>query len=170
MPPFTLAATDLASIVAFLHDQQANARLQQGGRRTVDVADLQTGNADAGKRYFEASCTKCHSATGDFQGLASRLRGLQLLQRMLYPPSAGGRGAPQNVTVTPRSGPAVTGQLQYRDEFTIALRDAQGWYRSWPASQVTIAVDDPLSAHVEQLGKYTDADMHNVLAYLQTLK
>jgi len=170
MPPFTLAAPDLASIVAFLHDQQANGRLQQGGRRTVDVADLQTGSADAGKGYFDASCTRCHSATGDFKGLASRLRGLQLLQRMLHPASAGGRGTPPKVTVTPRSGPPVSGQLQYRDEFTIALTDAQGWYRSWATSQVSIAVDDPLAAHVEQLGKYTDADMHNVLAYLQTLK
>ena len=170
MPPFTLSAPDLAAIVAFLHDQQANQRLQQGGRRTVDVADLQTGNADAGRAYFETSCTKCHSATGDFKGLASRLRGLQLLQRMLYPPSAGGRGAPPKVTVTPRSGPPVTGQLVYRDEFTIALTDAQGWNRSWPTSQVTIVVDDPLTAHIDQLGKYTDADMHNVLAYLQTLK
>jgi cytochrome c oxidase cbb3-type subunit 3 len=170
MPPFTLSAPDLAAIVAFLHDQQANQRLQQGGRRTVDVADLQTGNAEAGRTYFEASCTKCHSATGDFKGLASRLRGLQLLQRMLYPPSAGGRGTPPKVTVTPRSGPAVTGQLVYRDEFTIALTDAQGWNRSWPTSQVAIVVDDPLAAHIEQLGKYTDADMHNVLAYLQTLK
>ena len=170
MPPFTLSAGDLNSIVAFLHDQQANARLSLGGRRTVDVADLQTGNADAGKRYFDASCTKCHSATGDFKGLAGRLRGLQLLQRMLHPTSSGGRTNPPKVTVTPKSGPAVTGDLQYRDEFTIALKDGQGWYRSWAASQVTIVVDDPLTAHVEQLGRYTDADMHNVLAYLQTLK
>jgi cytochrome c oxidase cbb3-type subunit 3 len=35
---------------------------------------------------------------------------------------------------------------------------------------VKFIVDDPLQAHVEQLGKYTDADMHNVLAYLQTLR
>ena len=170
MPPFTLSAPDLAAIVAFLHDQQANQRLLLGGRRTVDVADLQTGNADAGRSYFDKSCTTCHSATGDFKGLASRLRGLQLLQRMLYPPSAGGRSAPPKVTVTPRSGPAVSGQLVYRDEFTIQLTDSQGWNRSWPTSQVTIVVDDPLTAHIEQLDKYTDTDMHNVLAYLQTLK
>ncbi len=56
------------------------------------------------------------------------------------------------------------------DEFTIALTDASGWYRAWPASQVKFSVDDPLQAHVEQLGKYTDDDMHDVLAYLQTLR
>ena len=92
------------------------------------------------------------------------------MQRMLHPASAGGRTSPPKVTVTPKSGAAVTGDLQYRDEFTIALKDGQGWYRSWATSQVAIVVDDPLSAHVEQLGKYTDTDMHNVLAYLQTLK
>ena len=74
------------------------------------------------------------------------------------------------MTVTPRNGPAVTGRLAYRDEFTIALTDEAGWYRSWPTTQVKFAVDDPLEAHAAQLPKYTDDDMHNVLAYLQTLK
>jgi cytochrome c oxidase cbb3-type subunit 3 len=60
--------------------------------------------------------------------------------------------------------------LAYRDEFTIALTDASGWHRSWPTNQVRFTVDDPLQAHVEQLGKYTDADMHDVLAYLQSLR
>jgi len=60
--------------------------------------------------------------------------------------------------------------LAYRDEFTIALVDASGWYRSWPASRVKSAVTNPLEAHAELLRKYTDEDMHNVLAYLQTLR
>jgi len=56
------------------------------------------------------------------------------------------------------------------DEFTIALTDLSGAYRAFPADRVKFIVDDPLQAHVEQLGKYTDAEMHNVLAYLQTLR
>jgi len=36
--------------------------------------------------------------------------------------------------------------------------------------RVKFTVDNPLDAHVEQLGKYTDDDMHNVLAYLHTLR
>jgi cytochrome c oxidase cbb3-type subunit 3 len=135
----------------------------------VDLADLQTGNADAGKQYFATACIRCHSATGDLAGVASRLRGLPLLQRMLYP-APGRGGSPATVTVTPASGQKVSGKLAYRDEFTIALTDPDGWYRSWPAHQVTFVVDDPLQAHVDQLGKYTDTDMHNVLAYLQTLR
>ena len=171
MPPFNLSESDLAAIVAFIHDQKTQADSAVGGRRSVDVADLQTGSAAAGKRYFDNACTQCHSATGDLSGLAGRLQGLQLLQRMLYPggPPRDPNRAPQ-VTVTLASGQVVTGRLAYRDEFTIALTDASGWYRSWAAKQVRFTVDDPLQGHVEQLGKYTDADMHDVLAYLQTLR
>ena len=171
MPPFNLSDGDLTAIVAFIHDQKTQADSAVGGRRSVDVADLQTGNATAGKRYFDNACTKCHSATGDFSGLAARLQGLQLLQRMLYPGGAlrdPTRAA--QATVTSPDGQVVTGRLAYRDEFTIAIKDASGWYRSWPAKLVRFTVDDTLQAHVEQLGKYTDADMHDVLAYLQTLK
>ena len=173
MPAFPLSDGDLATLVAFIHDQKLQADSSSGGRRSVDGTDLESGNAAAGKRYFEAACVRCHSATGDLAGVATRHQGLTLLQRMLYP-SAAGRGgsgrAPQTVTVTLPSGQTMTGRLAYRDEFTIAITDAAGWFRSWPASQVKFTVDDPLEAHVEQLGKYSDDDMHNVLAYLQTLR
>jgi cytochrome c oxidase cbb3-type subunit 3 len=174
MPAFTLSDADLAAIVAFIHDQKSQAESAVGGRRSVDAADLQTGNAAAGQRYFNSACTSCHSPTGDLAGIAARLQGLALLQRMLYPnPATARSGGPARlaqVTVTPRSGAPITGSLAYRDEFTIALTDASGWYRSWPTSQVTFTVDDPLQAHVQQLEKYTDADIHDVLAYLQTLR
>jgi cytochrome c oxidase cbb3-type subunit 3 len=173
MPAFTLPDTDFNAIVAFIHDQRALAATAEGGRRSVSAADLATGNSDAGRRYFVTNCASCHSATGDLQGVGSRLQGLQLLQRMLYP-RAGGRGGsrtpPPPVTVTLRSGQTVTGALDYRDEFTIALTDADGWRKSWPADQVTINFEDRLQAHAEQLAKYTDKDMHDVLAYLQSLK
>jgi cytochrome c oxidase cbb3-type subunit 3 len=179
MPPFSLAAGDLAAVVAFIHDQKTKGESQQGNRRNVDVSDLQTGNAEAGQRYFDGAggCSKCHSPTGDLAGIAGRLKGLALLQRMLYPTgrgSGGGGAAPDRlvtkVTVTLPSGQTVSGKLAYRDEFTIALTDSSGWFRSWPTSQVKFAVDNPLEAHIEQLGKYSDEDMHDVLAYLQTLR
>ena len=171
MPPFNLSESDLMAMVAFIHDQKTQAESAVGGRRSVDVADLQTGNAAAGRKYFDTACARCHSATGDLAGLAARVQGLQLLQRMLYPggPPRDPKRAAQ-VTVTLSNGQIVTGRLTYRDEFTIALTDSSGWYRSWPATQVKFTVEEPLQAHVEQLGKYTDADMHDVLAYLQTLR
>src|SRR5687767_7553545 len=174
MPAFAMSDSDLAAVVAFIHDAKKQMESVNGGRRAVDVSDLQTGGAAAGKRYFGAACVRCHSATGDLAGGSGRYQGLQLLQRMLDPGGAG-RGAkppraPQTVTVTLGPGQTVTGRLAYRDEFTIALTDASGWYRSWPASQVKFTVDDLLQGHVEQLRKYTDKDMHDVLAYLQTLR
>jgi cytochrome c oxidase cbb3-type subunit 3 len=125
MPAFSLSAADLGAIVAFIHDQKTKAEALGGGRRSVEAADLATGDAAAGRSYFNGTggCSACHSAKGDLAGVASRYEGLALLQRMLYP---GGRPAP--------------------------------------------APPDALSAHFDQLGKYTDDDMHNVYAYLCTLK
>jgi cytochrome c oxidase cbb3-type subunit 3 len=175
MPPFAMSDTDLATVVAYVHDQKRKAESNEGNRRTVDVADLQTGNADKGQQFFNGpgGCAKCHQPTGDFAGLATRLQGLQLLQRMLYPGGRGRGGKPPyapTVTVTPPNGVPVTGRLTYRDEFTISLVDDGGWSRSWPVSAVKVVVDDKLQAHAALLPKYTDADMHDVLAYLQTLK
>ena len=176
MPPFTLSDADTIAIVAFIHDATVKAATLGGGRRSVDVADLQTGNADAGKAYFNGpgGCVTCHGPATNFATVGSRYQGLALLQRMLYPGS-GGRGsgpppAPPTMTVTTANGQAITGKVTYRDEFTITLTDADGWTRSWPVKAVRIAGDEPLKAHVDQLAKYTDKDMHDVFAYLQSLK
>jgi mono/diheme cytochrome c family protein len=174
MPAFNLADADLAAIVAYVHDQKRKAEMRQGSRRTVEADDLRTGDARAGKTFFDGAggCSKCHSPSGDLAGIANRLEGLSLLQRMLYPPSAKGtrRTAPAQVVVTLPSGQTVAGALVHRDEFTIALTDASGWYRSWPTAEVKFSVTDPLDAHAALLEKYTDDDMHDVLAYLQTLR
>ncbi len=187
MPAFTLDEGQIAAVVAFLHTEKAktertgtagsagSAAKREGGRRTVDLSDLQSGDPEAGKQYFNGpgGCAKCHSATGDLAGVASRLEGLALLERMLYPGRGRNNPSPTRVataTVTLPSGQTITGPLAYRDEFTIALIDPAGWYRSWPTGQVKWTVQDPLEAHSEQLGKYTDEDIHNVLAYIQTLR
>jgi cytochrome c oxidase cbb3-type subunit 3 len=175
MPPQNLPDTDIEAIVAFIHDAKTKADSLEGSRRNVDPSDLQTGNAQAGQQYFNGAggCAKCHSPTGDFAGLAGRLQGLQLFQRMLYP---GGRGrggaAPATPVATVRlpSGETVTGKVAYRDEFNIGITDASGYYRSWQTSKVKVTIDNPLDAHIAQLAKYTNDDLHNVLAYLQTLK
>ncbi len=173
MPGFALSASDLTAIVAFIHDRKAKAESQEGRRRSVDDDDLRTGNAEAGRQYFNGAggCARCHSPTGDLAGIADRVKGLALLQRMLYPRGRGSAAPrPATVTVTTASGETVTGKLAYRDEFTISLVDGSGWQRSWPTKQVKFTVDNPLDAHSDQLAKYTDDDMHNVLAYLQTLR
>lgn len=167
MPAFNFSEQEIRGIIAFIHAREAAAKAHPGGRRGVSPEDLQTGNAQAGKQYFEGvgGCTKCHSANGDLAGIARRYQGLKLEERMLFP-----EDAKSTVTVTLPSGEKVTGTLAYRDEFTIALRDSSGIYRSWPASRVKFTVESPADAHVEQLPKYSDDDIHNLMAYLQTLK
>ncbi len=171
MPGFALGASDMAALVSFMHDQHKKAEAAPGRRRGVTLEDLQTGNADAGKAYFNGAggCAGCHKPDGDLKGVATRLQPLALLRRMLFP-TRGERPNPATVTVTPPTGPTITGRLVYRDEFTIALTDSTGWYRSYSLDRVGVKVDDPLEAHRAQLGKYTDKDMHDVLAYLQTLR
>jgi cytochrome c oxidase cbb3-type subunit 3 len=165
MPHFDFSDQQIASLVAFIHTQQNNALTR--GRRGVDVSDLQTGNVEAGRKYFNGTggCASCHSPTGDLAGIASRFEGLALEQRMLYPADA-----KSTVTVTLDSGQTIKGTLEYLDEFTVGLIDPAGVYRSWRTSDVKYKVDAPVNAHVELLGKYTDEDVHNLMAYLQTLR
>jgi cytochrome c oxidase cbb3-type subunit 3 len=167
MPRFELSERQIAGLVAFLHTQQNQVVTKKGGRRRVEVADLQTGDVGAGKEYFNGTggCATCHSPTGDLAGLASRYQGLELEEQMLYP-----KDAKSKVTVTLPSGEAVTGTLKYLDEFTVGLTDSTGTYRSWRTRDVKYDVDAPVNAHVELFSKYTDADIHNLMAYLQTLR
>jgi cytochrome c oxidase cbb3-type subunit 3 len=166
MPKFNLNDSDIAALATFIHEAKTKAEAQKGGRRGVDASDLQTGNAEAGKQYFNGAggCSGCHSPTGDLAGISKRAQGLSLEQRMLRPPKAAAK-----VTVTLPSGEKVQGQLLHRDEFTIALRDASGHYRSWFTDRVQFTVDAPAEAHVDLLAKYSDTDIHNLMAYLGTL-
>jgi cytochrome c oxidase cbb3-type subunit 3 len=172
MPRFDLNAADMSAIVAFIHNQKATAETLGGGRRSVDVADLQTGNREAGERYFNGAgnCSKCHSATGDLAGIAARFQGLVLMQRMLYPTFGRPAPKPGKVTVTLPTGEVINGTLDSRDEFVIVMTDQAGASRTWKTNEAKFTIEDPLAGHFEQLGKYTDADMHNVFAYLQTLR
>ena len=167
MPKFDLTGTAMDGVVAFIYNQRATDATN-GKRRGVLPADLRTGNAAQGKQYFEGQggCSKCHSSSGDLAHVGSRLVGLRLEQRMLYP-----NGAKAKAVLTFPGGKTVSGEVAYNDEFTIAIRDAEGRYRSWPrVADLKVEIDAPAEAHVELLGKYTDADIHNLYAYLQSLK
>jgi cytochrome c oxidase cbb3-type subunit III len=167
MPAFQFSNPELASLVAFIRAREAAAAAMEGGRRGVAVADLQTGNVESGKIYFNGAggCAKCHSPTGDLAGIARRYEGLHLEERMLYP-----RDAKSTVIVTLPSGQKLTGTLDYLDEFTVGLLDSTGTYKSFPIEDVKYKVYSPVDAHVEQFSKYTDNDIHNLMAYLQTLR
>jgi cytochrome c oxidase cbb3-type subunit 3 len=171
MPSFNnLSEEDLNLMVAFLHSQMDKFAELGGGRRSVDPADLATGNAAAGREYFNGAgkCSSCHSATGDLAGIGKRLQGLNLLRRMLYP---SGPSSPEpRATFLLPSGQTVVAPVAAEDEFSVTVLDPLGARQTYQRSAVKVTIEDPLSAHFDQLGKYTDADMHNVYAYLESLK
>lgn len=69
-----------------------------------------------------------------------------------------------------RSGETLTGSLVREDEFSVEFTDGAGWHRSVARDSAQITVDDPMTFHREQLARYSDANMHDLLAYLETLK
>jgi len=164
-PAFTDA--QIGEIAAFLHSQRLIALHSNRVPGDYPVEKLLTGNKEAGKAYFngDGGCAKCHSITGDLKGVGGRYAPIMLQSRILYP-----NGAKLTATVTLPSGEKVEGQVIARDEFRIALRDPAGWYRSFDLSKVKAEVHDPLEQHRALLHKYTDKDIHNLFAYLESLK
>lgn len=167
MPAFDYTSAQLSDIAAFLHERLQVALRSASVPRDYPVEKLLTGNADAGKAYFfgDGHCDTCHSPTGDLAGIAKKYSPINLEARFLYP-----GGVRRTVTVTLASGEKISGTVAQLDEFNVALRDGTGWYRSWPRDRVKVEVHDPLEKHRELLHKYTDADVHNIFAYLETLK
>jgi mono/diheme cytochrome c family protein len=187
MPKPNLTEPQIADIVAWLHLQTYAA----GHRTTYAFHDILTGDAKKGAAYFGATCGGCHSATGDLKGIGARFDPLALQAHWLQPRGGrggggggggrggrGGGGAPAasrgaiTVTVTLANGEKVSGTLDRIDDFSVSLRDAAGDYHSFTRDGAVPAVEvhDPLKAHLDLLPKYTDADIHNVTAYLVTLK
>jgi len=173
MPAFpSLTEAELNGIVAFLHTQMDKFAELGGGRRSVSPSDLASGNAAAGREYFQGAgkCASCHSATGDLAGIATKYQGLNLLRRILYPTGFGPAAASGTATFTLRTGQTLVAPLVSVDDFSVTVLDPLGARQTYPLHDVKVKVTDPLEAHFVQLGKYTDADIHNVYAYLETLK
>jgi cytochrome c oxidase cbb3-type subunit III len=168
MPPIPLNNAQIADVVAFLHMRLKESDLRSP-RRPKDYALklLLTGDAARGKAFFNGAggCSKCHSPSGDLAGIANKYPPADLQARFLYC-----SGVEKTATATPASGQQFKGDLFYSDAFRIAIKDSDGWYHSWPRSEVKIEIHDPLAAHLELLPKYNDATMHDMFAYLETLK
>jgi cytochrome c oxidase cbb3-type subunit 3 len=163
-----------------------------GHRGTDAFLDVVTGDSKKGEAYFNTAgtCKSCHSSTGDLKGIASRYDAFALQSRWLQPRggrgggrggAGGGRGGAASgrsvvtVTVTLPSGQAFSGPLERIDDFNVSMRDSSGEFHSFDRAgagngSLKVEVHDPLKAHLDLLAKYTDADIHNVTAYLVTLK
>jgi cytochrome c oxidase cbb3-type subunit III len=177
MPKFPLTEVQIKDLAAFLLSRTQAA----ANRGEYKILNVVTGNARTGESYFSGHCAGCHSASGDLAHIASKFDAVALQSRFLYPMTKGFPGMPgpppspraqTTVTVTLPSGQSYAGALQYMDDFTVALKDSTGEYHSWAldAGGIKVTVHDPLKEHAELLKQYSDADMHNLLAYLEKLK
>jgi cytochrome c oxidase cbb3-type subunit 3 len=177
MPSFSLGGDEITDLVAFLHSRTHLA----ANRFTYKISGLVTGDPKKGEAFFNGpgKCNTCHWPQKDLAHIASKYEPAELQSRFLSPPDTenatlldGSKepAAAIDVTVKLPSGESISGKLLDQDAFDVALVDSSGWYRSYPRADVTITVRDPVAAHRALLPKYTDDLMHDMLAYLETLK
>ena len=181
MPPFALPADDLKAIAAYLHSVLARAGAQgrppEGAVVTPDK--ILVGDSSAGQAYFTAKCSSCHSVTGDLNGLAARAADPRELQNLWVSGGGGGRGGrgggsqrPIAVAVTPAGGARVEGRLVRIDDFTVVLTEVDGTRRTFvrKGDEPKVEIQDPADAHRQLVPVLADKDMHNVTAYLWSLR
>lgn len=181
MPPFQLMPAQVIDVATFLHA----AIYQNANRRLYQVLDILVGDRRAGEAFFRGAgrCSACHSPDGDLKGVGSKYEPLALQGRLLMPRGGGAGAGPQQpaykdknavkVTITLPSRETVSGALVRLTDFDVMLYDpASGAIRSWIRNGDVPKVDviDPLQAHIDMWTRWTDADMHNMTAYLASLK
>jgi cytochrome c oxidase cbb3-type subunit 3 len=178
MPKFTLSNAEVSDIAAFIHSFGISSRDPGRMRPPNNVV----GEAKAGEAFFKTKCSTCHSVTGDLKGIATRISDPRMLQQTwLMPVVYGARGTvdrgainvpPVTVTVTQPDGQKVDGKLGRIDDFIVTLTQADGAARSFRRDGNTpkVEVNDPLQPHKDLLLVYTDKDIHDVTAYLATIK
>lgn len=173
MPAFPdMTAEQAADISTFLH-----ARIEESrARAPMNVDAIVVGNAPEGAAFFtgEGQCNSCHNPNGDFKGIGAKYDPFVLQGRILNP--RGGRNGtpikPSTVKVTSPSGETVTGQLVSVNDFAVTLIDAAGHRRTFERDNEVpkVEISDPYQAHLDNYLKMTDKHMHDLTAYLVTLK
>jgi len=172
MPKFQLANEQVADIADFLHSFEVSSRT---GPSTLNIL---VGDPKAGQAYVETRCASCHTMAA-LKAFAGKVGDPVVLQQMWLMPGSGGRGSrppipapPITVTVTLPSGQKVQGRLDRVDDFVVSLTQDDGTHRTFRTVGTSTKVDlhDPLAPHKELLRTYTDTDIHNVTAYLASLR
>jgi cytochrome c oxidase cbb3-type subunit III len=186
MPPFPLPQEDITAIAEFIHSLTAASRGQGAPpESTAPPPNIVIGDAAAGQTYFAAKCSSCHSVTGDLQGIATKIAEPKALQNAWVSGGlAAERGAGRGRAAGPPPGPAITatvtqpsgenvqGRLLRYDDFLVTLLIDDGSVRSIArdGGRTKLEIRNPLEGHRALLAQLTDKDMHDVTAYLVTLK
>jgi len=188
MPAIGMGAGDAKATAAYIRSVLATIG-RQGMPPSIGMPapSVLVGDASAGQQYFDSKCAGCHSATVDLRGIATRIPDPKALQNT-WVAGGGGRGgrgggrggdAPGaasaravTVAVTLPSGESVEGQLVRIDDFLVTLRLADESVRTFrrTGDVPKVEIRDPMKGHRDLLAVYTDKDMHDVTAYLVTLK
>jgi len=177
MPALQIPDADIVAIAEHIHAVQATSRGQGSPPAGPPIQlNIVQGDAKAGQAYFNATCSTCHTLQS-MQGIATRIPEPMQLQNT-WVGGGGGRGGGRGgasratVTVTPPNGPRVEGTLVRYDDFIVVLTTADGIERSFArdGDVPKVEVKDPRAAHLNLLSTYTDKDMHDVTAFLVTLK
>jgi cytochrome c oxidase cbb3-type subunit 3 len=168
-----ISQEDAVAVSAYIRTLLAQIGSQ--GRAPGDASrqpNIVVGSAERGRQYFDKSCAGCHSPTGDLSGFANRVSSPKLLQAAwLRGTYLGSQVQPETVTVTEAKKPSVEGVLIHADDFIVTLQTADGGLRTIRRSRDTqVVIHNPLEAHSTLLPKYTDQDIHDVTAYLLTLR
>jgi mono/diheme cytochrome c family protein len=170
MPRFDFTRDQVADLAAFIH----SFRVQGYDASRLRPQTIVVGDAKAGEAYFKAKCASCHDVAGDLKGFAARVNDSRLLQQTWLFPGARGtrpsRPMPLLVTATLPSGQQVEGQLVRIDDFIVSLITSDGAQYSIRRDNKSAKVDvrDPLQPHKDLLKLYSDKDIHNVTAYLES--
>ena len=164
MTAFALNNDQIRDIAEFLHSFALSSR----DPARVRPESIVTGDATAGRRYFNTNCSGCHSVSSDLAGIAGRITDPRELQQTWLMPD----DAPPVVVNVDAAGTLTTGTLVRIDEFRVTLELPNGMHRTFRREGDTPAVTltDPLQAHRDLLPRYTDRDIHNVTAYLVTIE
>lgn len=176
MPKIGISIEESNAVAAYVRSVIGTIGRQGAPPGEQKVLNIVVGDPARGRAYVETHCQKCHSAEGDLKGIATRIPDAKTLQATWV---AGGHSstfdaAPGNVTaqVTLVGGHVVEGQVVHIDDFLITLKLEDGTSRSFRRDGAIpqVVVHDSLQAHRDMLPVYTDQDIHDVTAYLVTLK
>ena len=182
MPALPLAEEDVKAIAEYVHSVAATMRGQGSPPPGEEIElNIVVGDAAAGEKYFAARCASCHSTSGDMKGIGERIASpLQLQNTWITGGGGRGRGGaaagpvsrPVTVSVAMQDGSKVEGRLVRIDDFYVVVGLENGTTRTIRRAGDTpkVTIDDPLEGHRKLLTAYTDKDIHDVTAYLVTLK
>ena len=179
----------MSDVVIFMHSASSNYRATSMAP-TID--QILTGDPKAGEAYFKVTCAGCHSLTDapssgpSLKGIGTKYSDPKSLQNAFVAGGGGGRGmggpggpggggrggTPTTVTITMPDGKKLEGTLNRSDDFLILMTEKDGTMHNIArdGDVPKVEIHNPKQPHLDLLLKYTDKDIHNLTAYLVTIK